>query len=191
MIEIIPNWHPIFVHFTIALCSTAVGFYLLAYLFNQVRIIPKVLSTELEIVARWCLWAAALVSIITVLAGLYAFNTVRHDAISHAAMTNHRNWALPTACAILLVAMWSGWRHYKHTALNLTFILALLIAQSLLLSTAWRGAELVFRYGLGVMSLPQAEEGEGHHYHEGMMVNPTDHSNMPSMENHEQHTHKE
>jgi uncharacterized membrane protein len=192
MIEIIPNWHPIFVHFTVALGSAAVGFYFLAYLFNHVRIIPKVLPAELEIVARWCLWSAALVSIITVLAGLYAFNTVRHDAISHVAMTDHRNWALSTAGAILLVAMWSGWRYYKRRAPNLLFILALLIVQGLLLSTAWRGAELVFRYGLGVMSLPQAEEGEGHHHHqEGMMVNPTDHSNMPSMENHEQHTHKE
>ena len=34
MIEIIPNWHPVFVHFTVALLSVAVALYLL------VRILP-------------------------------------------------------------------------------------------------------------------------------------------------------
>lgn len=33
----------------------------------------------------------------TVLAGWYAYNTVPHTALSHAAMTDHRNWALSTA----------------------------------------------------------------------------------------------
>jgi hypothetical protein len=37
------------------------------------------------------------------------------------------------------------------------------VVQTLLLITAWHGAELVFRYGLGVLSLPQAEE-VGHHH---------------------------
>ena len=34
MIEILPNWHPIFVHFTVALLTVAVALYLL------VRILP-------------------------------------------------------------------------------------------------------------------------------------------------------
>lgn len=160
MIEIIPNWHPIFVHFTVALFSTSVGFYILAYLFVKVKILPNV-SYEMEIVARWCLWLAGIIVIGTVLAGLNAYNTVRHDAPSHLAMTDHRNWALPTAGAMLLVALWSLWRTYKRRTISLTFIILLIIVQALLLSTAWRGAELVFRYGLGVMSLPQ-QEGEDH-----------------------------
>lgn len=188
MIEIIPNWHPIFVHFTVALFSTSVGFYVLGYLFAKLKILPKIAS-ELEIVARWCLWIAGIVVIGTVLAGLYAYNTVRHDAPSHLAMTDHRNWALPTAGAMLLMALWSLWRTYKRRTISLTFIVLLIIVQVLLLSTAWRGAELVFRYGLGVISLPQ-REGEGHHHSPGMIKNQMDNMAKPTMED-QPHTHAE
>ncbi len=163
MPEIIPNWHPLFVHFTVALYSTSVGFYVLAYLTSCLKPTRPNLSQEFETVARWCLWSVALITVITLLAGLYAYNTVRHDEISHIAMTNHRNWALPTAAAIVLVACYSLWRYRTRKALSALFIIILLIVQGLLLSTAWRGAELVFRYGLGVLSLPQLE-GEGHHH---------------------------
>jgi uncharacterized membrane protein len=165
MIEIIPNWHPIFVHFTVALYSTVVGFYILHYTTNYLWVLPKTYVNEFEVVARWCLWAVALLTIITVLAGLQAFNTVSHDAPSHIAMLNHRNWALPTAGAILFVALWSVWRYYRRRSVTLTFLLAVLVVQGLLLATAWRGAELVYRYGLGVISLPKSE-GAGHQHHD-------------------------
>ena len=165
MIEIIPNWHPIFVHFTVGLYSAAAGFYLLVFLTERISLISKFYSSEFEVVARWCLWSVAMITIFTVLAGLQAYNTVNHDGPSHLAMINHRNWALPTASSILLVAIWSAWRYYRHRAVTFTFILAVLIVQVLLLSTAWRGAELVFRYGLGVISLPQSE-GIMHQQHD-------------------------
>ena len=175
MIEIIPNWHPIFVHFTVALFSTSVMFYSLAYLLNNFRVFQKI-STDLEITARWCLWLVGIIVIGTVLAGLQAYNTVKHDEVSHLAMTDHRNWALPTAAAMVLVALWSLWRTYKHKSITIIFIVALFIVQGLLLSTAWRGAELVFRYGLGVMSLPKAE-GIGHeHHHESTEEHNHDHN---------------
>lgn len=73
MIEIIPNWHPIFVHFTVALFTTSVGFYSLAYLTAHLNIFSTAFTNEFEIVARWCLWIGALITIITVLAGLLCF----------------------------------------------------------------------------------------------------------------------
>lgn len=178
MIEIIPNWHPIFVHFTVGLFSTAVGFYILAYGASFIRKLPHILMIEFEVVARWCLWAAALITILTVLAGLYAYNTVNHDAPSHLAMTNHRNWALPTALMMIVLALWSGLRYRKRKRLTLIFVIATLFVQAMLLATAWRGGELVFRYGLGVMSLPKAEGAGHHHQHD-----------MPSMDQHEAHQH--
>lgn len=162
MIEVIPNWHPIFVHFTIALFSTSVGFYILAYFMTCVKFTQRHLAIEFEIVARWCLWMTALVTLGTLGAGLYAYNTVHHDEISHIAMTNHRNLALITVSGIWLVTAWSIWRYYKQKALTWTFILLLFIVQGLLLSTGWRGGELVYRYGLGVISLPAAKD-TGHH----------------------------
>jgi hypothetical protein len=60
--------------------------------------------------------------------------------------------------------------------------MALLIVQGMLLSTAWHGAEVVYRYGIGVISLPQ-EEGEGHDHQKGEEMNESkmDHSAMPGM----------
>lgn len=182
MIEIIPNWHPIFVHFTVGVFTTTFGFYVLAYLFKYIRIIPVNLGAELEIVARWCLWISALITIITVIAGFHAYNTIsRHDNISHIAMIDHRNWALPTAGMIILLALWSMWRYYKNIALNLIFLIALIITQGMLSSTAWHGAEVVYRYGIGVLSLPK-QEGKNHSHGTEIMNNPSDHAKMPSVE---------
>lgn len=166
MLSIIPNWHPIFVHFTVALFSTSAGFYLLHYITKHFPKTPAWLNAELETVARWCLWSASIISIATVSFGFYAYYTVKHDAVSHAAMTTHRNWALLTISMIILLAVWSIRRYRKQIKITLTFILVLLITEGLLLTTAWHGGELVYRYGLGVMSLPTAEEIGHQHTHE-------------------------
>ena len=51
MFEIIPNWHPLLVHFTVALLSVAVVLHLLVLL-----ALPQRLQGEWRIVARWSLW---------------------------------------------------------------------------------------------------------------------------------------
>lgn len=156
MIEIVPNWHPIFVHFTIALWSVSAALFVLA------RIAPAhPWRTQWMHVARWNLWIGSGFAVATALAGWYAYNTVAHDAPSHAAMTAHRNWALATLALFLPLAFGSMWRHRGDGKASAPFLVVLLIALGLLVSTGWRGGELVYRYGLGVMSLPQTE-GEGH-----------------------------
>lgn len=162
MIEIIPNWHPIFVHFTIALFSTSVIFYVLAYMALYPRFRTKIFASEFEVVARWCLWLAAIMSIATVSAGFYAFYTVKHSALSHAVMVTHRNWAITTAATLILMACWSVWRYIHHKILTHAFVIVLLIGQSFLLITAWYGGELVYRYGTGVLSLPEEKEMPHH-----------------------------
>lgn len=156
MVEIIPNWHPIFVHFTVGLLSISVFFYILAYLSDRFNIISSPIKTELEIAARWCLWSGAIITILTVIAGFFAYNSVAHDMPSHYAMQIHRNWALSTATVAVLIAFWSFLRYIKQKALSINLILVLLLMQGLLLSTAWRGGELVYRYGLGVRDLPDS-----------------------------------
>lgn len=164
--EIIPNWHPIFVHFTVALFSVAVLFLILSYLLATFTQKPNFLASEFEIVGRWNLWLTALITIGTALAGLHAYNTVKHDEVSHAVMTTHRNLAITTAAIILLLATWSLRSYYKHKNFQLTFIIVLLIGQGLLLTTAWYGGELVYRHGTGVMSLPKEKNSNHRHEHE-------------------------
>lgn len=164
--EIIPNWHPIFVHFTVALFSIATFLFFLTYVASYTKLKSISIFSEFEIVARWCLWLSAVFTIITVSLGFYAYYTLKHDAISHAAMTVHRNWALITASIIVLSALWLAWRQYKKIKLTLTFVLVILIGEGLLITTAWHGGEVVYRYGIGVMSLPKGEEVGHRHGHQ-------------------------
>lgn len=161
MFEIIPNWHPLFVHFTVALFLLAAG------LFAVTPFMKSPLKEQWQTVARWNLWFGAGFTIITGLAGLYAYNTVAHDTPSHAAMTEHRNWAIVTITLILALAIWSIIRVRRNQALGTVFIAATVITGGVLAVTAWHGGEAVYRYGLGVMSLPKTE-GAGHaHEHAG------------------------
>lgn len=149
MIEVVPNWHPVFVHFTVALLIIATALHLLRHF------LPKgELANQLTIVARWNLWIGAGFTLLTVAAGWYAYNTVAHDTPSHLAMTEHRNWAIATAMLFLGIAGWDYYLSRRNKGKGWLFSGLLLIATVLLLSTAWHGGELVYRYGLGVMALP-------------------------------------
>lgn len=161
MIAIIPNWHPIFVHFTVALLLLSVALHI-ATLF-----VSEPIKGQWQIVARWLLWIGAAISLLTLIAGLHAFNTVSHDDPSHAAMIDHRNWAFATLAVFFVLAIWSSLRVRANRKLGKLFLPAMLIGSLLLISTAWHGGELVYRHGLGVMALPELDkhshEGEGHH----------------------------
>ena len=161
MIEILPNWHPIFVHFTIALFSMSALFFCLAKFASRYKI-----SDQYLVVARWCLWMGAFITIGTVIAGFYAYYTVAHDTPSHLAMIDHRNWAIATFVVILVLALWSILDYRAKKNPNLLFIVSILFGLGLLMSTAWHGGELVYRHGIGVMSLPEGH-GVGHdHEHD-------------------------
>lgn len=152
---IIPNWHPIFVHFTVALIFISAALYVVTLF------IKGPLREQWIIVARWTLWFGMGITVITGLTGLYAYNTVTHDTPSHLAMTEHRNWAAATITVILLLGMFSMVRAKGGNAHRGIFAAAMVVAALLVASTAWHGGELVYRYGLGVMSLPKPE-AQGH-----------------------------
>lgn len=157
MIEVIPNWHPVFVHFTVALMSVSGVMFIIAY-FARARQYREGLLK----VAEWNFWVGSTVTIATVLAGWYAYNTVAHDTPSHAAMTLHRNWALGTFAMIIVLAFWL-WKSRRSGAIKLSFPFVIVITAflGLLGTTAWHGGEVVYRHGLGVMSMPKSE-GDGH-----------------------------
>ena len=157
MAQIIPNWHPIFVHFTVALWIIAVILHVAVVVYPESDI-----RQQLVIVARWNLWLGTAFGIVTVIAGWLAFNSVTHDAISHEVMEEHRNLALVTLAIFVLATGWSMWKLRKKQLTGKYFLLLLVIGVGFLMSTAWHGGELVYRYGLGVISLPQPETADNH-----------------------------
>lgn len=161
MIEIIPNWHPVFVHFTIGLLMTAALLFLAGALLAR-RPVGRSLTTA----ARIDLWIGTAAAIGTVIAGFAAYYTVAHDEPGHAAMTIHLKWAWATLACFLLAAV-LAWRDRSRADGASPGLSALLIAGSISLAiTAWLGAENVYRHGIGMMSL-RAAEGPGHHHHHG------------------------
>jgi uncharacterized membrane protein len=173
--EIIPNWHPIFVHFSIALLSISTALLIIGKFTPQKYLWRNAAFT----VSKWNLLIGATISIITVLAGWYAYNTVNHDEPSHIAMTSHMKWALGTFSLFVVVAIWSFIQRKREAGFLLVGFQ--LFATFMLLVTGFKGGELVYRHGLGVLSLPEAEANEGsehHHDHgshkHGKNENPSD-----------------
>ena len=175
MFEIIPNWHPVFVHFTVALIPLSTLCYLLGYMIK-----PNKQGEELLVVAKWCLWFASISAIATVITGFFAYYSVAHDTPAHIAMTVHRNWAITTLIVILLTAIWSLRNWIKCKAVGKLFIVCMVISTILVAVTAWHGAELVYRHGLGVKSLPKSSS----HQHDGEKHGTTENSHDHSSHDH-------
>lgn len=187
MFEIIPNWHPVFVHFTVALLSLTVCFHLLG------RFIPDgSLRRQFETLADWNLWLGTGFGILTALAGWMAYNSVTHDTPSHVAMTDHRNWAWATLALFMILSVYSLWRTRHQSRPGIVFLGILLLAGLMLGSTAWRGAEVVYRHGIGVMSLPQSgSDGHDHASHDHPASVDDDHDvttpPLPEATDHQDH----
>lgn len=150
MIEIIPNWHPILVHFTIGLLGGSVVLFIAGTFARQ-----RASAAGLLTAAYWNLWLGAGITFVTVAAGYNAFDTVAHDQPSHTAMIEHQYWALATAALFWSLALWSTWGQRRGRRPSASFLSALVLATALLIITGFKGGELVYRHGLGVMSLPQ------------------------------------
>lgn len=183
MFKIIPNWHPVFVHFTLGLLMIATALYLVTFLLpgNSRH------RNDVLLVANWNLWIGYAFALVTAWFGWRAFNSVTHDSASHAAMIEHRNWALTTLLVYLPVVAWSMIRAKSARPVNWLFMIILLVPAALLASTGWHGAELVYRHGLGVMSLPQGEDhghvhGDHADNHEETHDHATDHHHDAPME---------
>lgn len=161
MIDIVPNWHPILVHFTIALLTIA------ALLFAMTAIAGRNRSFHgIEATANWNLWLGASLTVLTIVAGFQAAGSVAHDDAAHLAMNNHKLWALGTATLFVLLALWNILRVRRGQGTGLVFTLLMVIGLAGLTGTGLRGADLVYRHGLGVMALPQAA-GDSHDHEAG------------------------
>ncbi|KQO78306.1 MULTISPECIES: DUF2231 domain-containing protein [unclassified Methylobacterium] len=158
MIEVIPNWHPVAVHFTVALLITSSGLFALGTLLGQ-----RPYGGALTTAARWNLAMGVGITVATLATGWSAYNTVAHDAASHRNMTIHLRWAVATAL-VFLAAGGVAWLERRKSAGAGLVLLALLAGGSGALAvTGWLGGENVYRYGLGVMALPTS----GDHVHPG------------------------
>ena len=160
MIEIIPNWHPLLVHFSIAFLVMLGGLQLCMWL-N----IPRGKREQLGFTISLIAGVALIAVLLTIASGWHAYNTVAHDTPSHIAMTDHKNWAFATATVSIVGIL----LYFISKNLRQTLVGALFVVSTVMVGiTGFKGGELVYRHGLGVMSLPETSgEGHGHDHDHG------------------------
>lgn len=186
MPQVIPNLHPLMVHFPVALITVAAIFHVAAITTR---------NRVCAVLAHTTLWLGALGAVAAVFFGWQAFNSVNHDEAGHVAMLAHRAWALSTLAVLALLAGWDAWRNKVETIPNWWLAGATLGAWAMVAVTAWHGGELVYRHGLGVMALPVAEAGHEHHHDHGDGPLPTQTDEAapaaedPAHDHHEHHEH--
>lgn len=171
---IIPNWHPLFLHYPIALLVLGVLIEIFTFL------VPR---SGLRTAARWMMLLGALLAIPTVVMGIYAYRSVvvpsdvepglHWQQIVQASpwsdeqwryMASH-TWYNSFAVVLLVVAtvFWlAGSDNWRRSA-RLPLLLVMLVGIGLLAVGAWYGGELVYRYGTGVMASPTPPGGETVH----------------------------
>ncbi len=164
LFEILPNWHPFFVHYTISFFSIGALIYSCVTLLS----FKETYRDYLYQASIFCLRVGAIFTILTVASGFHAYLTVPHAETAHAPMVDHRNWALVTVLIGLLLGGLS-FLHKKQTYAPKLLLLLAIPLFFMVLITGYKGADLVFRYGVGV--LPQNSEpakADGHdlnHHH--------------------------
>ncbi len=136
------NYHPLFVHFPIALWLAALLFELLSHLGGR--------GEEMHRAACWLLYLGTLAGVVTVLTGLAAEDLVPRGPV-RGVMEFHETMMLTTF--VLAVAL-SGFvyflQHRFTKTLRRLFLVGLIALGVLLTLGADRGAEMVYQYGVSV-----------------------------------------
>lgn len=155
MLEAFGHFHPVFIHFPLGLLLAGGLFSLGSRLVRH-----EGTRNAFQAAGTWNFRLGTLALVPALLTGWAAYQTVAHDAPSHAAMTLHRNWALATGTVFLGLAALAWRERGKGWPSGWLVGSVLLTGLALLGITGFLGGNLVYRFGLGVQSLP-ASEGDG------------------------------
>ena len=148
-----PNIHPMLVHFPLALLFTAVLFDLLGVLFKK--------QVRLREIADFLFVVGAISAVFTYFSGKQASDIVTLPALANPTLNEHSDLALWTMLYFGIYAIARTFLILKklHTKKMVSWILLLSGAAGLILlfETGEHGAELVFKYGVGVQAMQSIE----------------------------------
>jgi uncharacterized membrane protein len=144
-------WHPILVHFSLALLTISAALYAASALSR-----PLALKDRLLLVARVNLWIGAGASLLTISAGLLAAAHVPLAAAQADTLVAHRNSGLTAAVLWSSLAAWEIRNARAVRRPPRASFLLLLVALGILGIAGWKGGELVFRHGVGVQAVQRS-----------------------------------
>jgi uncharacterized membrane protein len=143
----LPGWHPMMVHFPLALVVTATLFLLAARLLRS-----ESYAATLATVGTWNLCLGAVAALFALATGLAAMIDLHVGVAARQAISLHVKWAIFTTLALVLLAVWRGAGSAQESRPSWIFMVVLLAATAALTVTGYRGGENVYRYGVGVHS---------------------------------------
>ena len=140
-----PGWHPLVVHFPIALTLTA-GLLLIAAKLAR----NEALAATLATIGTWNLCMGAIAALFALATGLAATLDLQVGAAAHGAIATHVKWAMFTTLGLLLTAVWRGAGAAQQSRPSGRFLVVLAVACIALAVVGYHGGENVYRYGVGV-----------------------------------------
>lgn len=150
-----PGWHPIVVHFPLALVSTAAVLLWLARL-------PRLKSSAsiLSIVGTWNLCIGTAAAVLALGTGLAAVMHLQVGVDARLAISLHLKWAFVATLLLVLLSVWRGAGTAPDSRPSWIFLVVLAAAAASLVVTGYRGGQNVYRYGVGVQLSDKAHATE-------------------------------
>jgi uncharacterized membrane protein len=144
-VTLVPGWHPLVVHFPIALTLSA-GVALIAARVTRRESLAETLAT----VGTWNLCAGAVAALFALATGLAGVLDLQVGAAAHDAIATHVKWAMFTSMALVLVSVWRGAGSAPKSRPSWLFVIVLSAVCVALSLTGYFGGENVYRHGVGV-----------------------------------------
>ena len=144
MIEI-PAWHPLLVHFPLALVLTAAAALVGARLWRDER-----MAATLATVGTWNLCLGAVGIVFAFGSGLAATLGLELGDAARLALGLHVRWSVSACFLVLLAAVWRGAGAPAQARPGWLFLLVLFSASLVLIVTGYRGGLNVYTFGIGV-----------------------------------------
>jgi uncharacterized membrane protein len=139
------EWHPIAVHFPLALVLTGAVVLSASRLSGLTRH-----RAALATVGTWNICIGAVGALFALGTGLAAVVSIHVDAAARAAVALHVKWAIFTSMALILLAVWRGAGNAQDARPSRWFLAVLWAVTAALLVTGYHGGQNVYRYGVGV-----------------------------------------
>jgi uncharacterized membrane protein len=140
-----PGWHPMAVHFPLALVVSAALLLTAARLLRQERH-----AATLATVGTWNLCLGAVAALFALASGLAALIDLHVGPAARQAISLHVKWAIFTTLALVFLAVWRGAGAEQESRPSWVFIAILAAATAALIMTGYRGGQNVYQYGIGV-----------------------------------------
>jgi uncharacterized membrane protein len=152
----LPEWHPMAVHFPLALTVTS------ALALSVARVAPpERYGATLALVGTWNLCLGAVGALFALGTGLAAVASLEIAPTARAAVGLHIKWAIFAMGALALLAVWRGAGVDANSRPSRAFLVILWAVTAALIVTAYRGGQNVYRYGIGVTQGAVLEQRSG------------------------------